>query len=80
MQSTETDTCDRAGQDIIGKKDVYETLSLEFSNLANLNLRSEEAMKKRSRGVYYAQFSPVVGERLLSYNMSRAWADWHCLS
>ena len=53
---------------------------MEFSNLANLNLRSEEAMTKRPRWVYYALFSPVVEEELLLYNMSRAWADWHCLS
>ena len=50
------------------------------SNLANLNPFIKRAMTKRPRRVYYAQSSPVVKEKLNMYNMSRAWADWHCLS
>ena len=46
-----------------------------------MNLRFEEAMTKRPRRVYYAHdFRLLYGRSCDSYNISWAWADWHCLS
>ena len=62
------------------KKDVYERYLYDLKSRKFESIHKESDDEASTLGVLCSVLSCCKGGTVYMYNMSRAWADWHCLS